>query len=146
MPITFGSVGDIISICLIVKDLVDTLNKSRASSAEYSEVIRELWILDRALLEVELLSRTLSATVELNALCETARQTVEKCRLTVEAFSRRIEKYGTSLGEAGSGNIMKDAALKLRWQFSQKDGVSKFRAEVAAHSASINMLLATASV
>src|SRR2546423_9092228 len=88
MPITFGSVGDIISICLIVKDLVDTLNKSRGSSAEYSEVIRELWVLDRALLEVELLSRTHSATVELNALCETARQTVDKCRLTVEAFSR----------------------------------------------------------
>jgi hypothetical protein len=146
MPITFGSVGDIISICLIVKDLVDTLNRSRGSSAEYSEVIRELWVLDRALLEVELLSRTHSATVELNALCETARQTVEKCRLTVEAFSRRIKKYGTSLGEAGSGNIMKDAALKLRWQFSQKDEVPKFRAEVAAHSASINMLLATASV
>jgi hypothetical protein len=95
---------------------------------------------------VELLSREHSATVELNALCETARQTVEKCRFTIEAFSQRLKKYGTSLGEAGSGNIMKDTAMKLRWQFNQKNEVSKFRVEIAAHSASINMLLATASV
>jgi hypothetical protein len=146
MPITFGSVGDIISVCLIVKDLVDALNKSRGSSAEHGEIIRELWVLDRALLEVEVLSRTHSTTVELVALCETARQTVEKCRLTVQAFSQRINKYGVSLGNGGSGNIMKDAAMKIGWQLSQKDEVSKFRAEIAAHSASINMLLATASV
>src|SRR5947207_4507221 len=74
MPISFGSVGDIISVCLIVKDLVAALDDSRGSSTEYREVIRELWGLDRALLEVDLLSRTCDNTVELNALCMTARQ------------------------------------------------------------------------
>ena len=39
---TFGSVGDIISICLIVKDLVAALNDSAGSTVEYREVIREL--------------------------------------------------------------------------------------------------------
>lgn len=42
MPITFGSVGDVISVCLLIKDLVKTLDDSRGSSAEYQEVIREL--------------------------------------------------------------------------------------------------------
>jgi hypothetical protein len=145
MPISFGSVGDIVSICLIVKDLVAALDDSRGSSTEYREVIRELWGLDRALLEVDLLSRTCDNTIELNALCMTARQTAENCRHCIETFSKKIRKYGSSLGEGGSRNVFRDAAMKVRW-VSQKDDLAKFRAEVNAHSSSINMLLATASV
>lgn len=57
MPVTFGSVGDIISVCLLVKDLVEALDKARGSKAEYQSAIRELWILDRALLEIELFTK-----------------------------------------------------------------------------------------
>jgi hypothetical protein len=42
MPITFGAVGDIIFVCLLVKDLVEALDKSRGSKAEYQSAIREL--------------------------------------------------------------------------------------------------------
>jgi hypothetical protein len=52
MSFTFGSVGDIISICLIIKDLAVALDDSGGSSAEYRELRRELWALERALLEV----------------------------------------------------------------------------------------------
>lgn len=72
MSVTFGSVGDIISVCLIVKDLVDALDKSRGSSAEYQAVIRELWSLDRALLQVAMLSKTCEDCIELHALRVTA--------------------------------------------------------------------------
>lgn len=57
MPITFGSVGDIISVSLLVKDILVALDDSRGSSAEYQGIIRELYILDRALLEIGQLSR-----------------------------------------------------------------------------------------
>jgi len=93
-----------------------------------------LWVLDRALLKVDLLSRTHANTVELDALYETARRTVEKCQITVEAFAKRIRKYRPSLEENGSGNIVKDAAMKIRWQLSQKDTLVRFRAEITAHS------------
>jgi hypothetical protein len=145
MPITFGSIGDIISVCLIIKDLVAALDDSRGSTTEYREVIRELWVLDRALLEVNLLSRTCDNTIELNALCKTARQAAENCRHSIESFSRKVRKYGSSLDEGGSKNVFRDTAMKIRW-VSQKDDLAKFRAEVNAHSSSINMLLATASV
>ncbi|PVH89250.1 hypothetical protein DL98DRAFT_647802 [Cadophora sp. DSE1049] len=145
MPITFGSVGDIISICLIVKDLVAALDDSRGSKAEYREVVRELYILDRALLEVDILSRTCERTPELVALCKTARQTAQNCRQCIETFTKKIKKYGTSLGEGSSRNILRDTVMKIRW-VSQKEDLEKFRAEVAAHSSSMNMLLATASV
>lgn len=42
MPITFGSVGDIISISLLVKDAMKALDVSRGSGGEYQGVIREL--------------------------------------------------------------------------------------------------------
>ena len=56
MPITFGSVGDIISVCLIIKDLIKILDESRHST-EHQETIQELWALDRVLLKVELVGK-----------------------------------------------------------------------------------------
>jgi hypothetical protein len=145
MPITFGSVGDILSVCLIVKDLVAALDDSRGSSAEYREAIRELWGLDRALLEVDLLSRTCESTIEMNALFSAAKKAAADCRTCVASFSKKIKKYGPSLEEGGSRNLLKDTAMKIKW-VTKKDDLTKFRAEVNAHSSSINMLLATASV
>ena len=80
--ITFG---DIISLCIIIKDLVKTLDDSRGASSEYREVIRELWALDRVLLEVELLWRTCESTIELNALRETVRRIVDQWRCSSRA-------------------------------------------------------------
>ncbi|KAF1974790.1 hypothetical protein BU23DRAFT_460501 [Bimuria novae-zelandiae CBS 107.79] len=91
MPITFGAVGDIISVCLLVKDLVDALDEARGSKAEYQSVIRELWILDRALLEIDLLSRTHGngATPELRSLCET--EAVERFRVKIAGTSASLQ-------------------------------------------------------
>jgi hypothetical protein len=146
MSITFGAVGDIISVCLIVKDLVAALDASRGSAAEYRDVIRELWGLDRALLEVDLLSRTCDSSIELNALHATVKKSATDCRRCVEEFSKNIKKYEADLGNGGSKNFLRGTKAKIRWQVTQKDELSRFRAEVNAHSSSINMLLATASV
>jgi hypothetical protein len=145
MSVTFGSVGDIISVCLIVKDLVAALDDSRGSTAEYREVIRELWTLDRALFEVDLLSRTCGNTVEMNALCQTAHQAAENCRHSIEAFTKKLKKYNSSLGEGRSKNAIRHTIKKVQW-VSEKDDLARFRAQVNAHVSSINMLLATASV
>jgi hypothetical protein len=146
MPLTFGSVGDVISVSLLVKDLLLALDSSKGSSAEYQKCVRELYILDTALLQVERLSRTHSAAPELYALCETARHSIDKCRISVASFTDRIRKYGKSLAAGGSGNSFKDAARKVQWELCEKDEVARFRVEVAGYSNSINMLLATASV
>ena len=146
MPVTFGSVGDIIAVCLLIKDLVKTLDESRGASAEYQEVVRELWVLERALLEVEMLSRACDNTLELNALCATARRAADDCRKSIEVFLEKIRGYSASLRSGGSGNVLKDASKKVKWQISQKEDLTRFRAEINAHSTSINMLLMTASV
>jgi hypothetical protein len=151
MPITVGSVGDIISLCILLKDVVTALNEARGSVAEYREVRRELWALERALLEVDLLSRTDVQTPEITALFETVRQAAKSCRNCVESFLTRIKSYGRSFEEGvgkqeGLKGVFRDTSRRLGWAMTQKDAVTKFRAEIGAHTSSINMLLATATV
>ena len=146
MPITFGSVGDIISLSLLIKDLVKSLDNSRGSSAEYQAVIRELWSLDHALLEVELQFRSCQQTVQLNALNATVNQCAEQCRKCIATFYEQMKKFGRGLKSGGSGSFFRDTALKVRWQVSEKEDLAKFRAEINTHCLSINMLLTTAGV
>ena len=143
MPITFGSVGDIISLSFLIKDLVKCLDNSRGSSAEYQAVIRELWSLDYALLEVQVLFRSCDHIIELSALSATANKCAEQCRDCVSNFQEQMKKFESSLQSGGSGSFIRDATLKIRWQVSEKERLAKFRAEITAHCFSINMLLTT---
>lgn len=146
MSISSGSVGDIISISLIVKDLVKILDGSRGSTAQYREVIRDLWELDNLLLQVELVSRTYEQTAELNALCAIAKSIVQSCRECAEKFKESIKKYDSSLGMGNRRNAIVDVSMKIRWQVCHKDDLDKFRASVNAHCASLSILLSTATL
>ncbi|KAI4715149.1 hypothetical protein J4E89_000835 [Alternaria sp. Ai002NY15] len=42
MSITFGAVGDIISVALLAKDLIATLDEARGSKAEYRDVVQAI--------------------------------------------------------------------------------------------------------
>ena len=146
MPITFGSVGDIISVSLLIKDLVKCLDESRGSSAEYQAVIRELWSLDYALLEVELLLRSCKQSVELSGLSKSANRCVEQCRECIRDFRDKMKKYQGALGGGGTGSLVRDTTAKVWWRVSIKDDLAKFRANITAQTSSLNILLATAGV
>lgn len=146
MPITFGSIGDIISVSLLIKDLVKCLDESRGSSAEYQAVIRELWSLDQALLEVELLLGSCKQSRELNGLRETANDCAEQCRKCIVDFRDKAKRYHKALQGRGTGNLVRDTSAKLRWHISEKDDLAKFRAGITAHCSSLNILLATAGL
>ncbi|KAE9362640.1 hypothetical protein N431DRAFT_424419 [Stipitochalara longipes BDJ] len=147
MPVPFGfSVGDCIAVCLLIRDAVKALDDSRGASAEYQEVIRELWAFDRALLEIELLSRTYESTIELNALSCTARQTAEKCRVCIEGFLDTCKGYNKALRQGGSGSVLRGIKGKVSWSILRKDNLSKFRTQINAHASVLNMLLLTANL
>ena len=120
MPITCGSVGDIISLSLLIKDLVKSLDTSCGSSAEYQAVIHELWSLDHALIEVEALFQSCEQMIELNALSATVKECAEQCRKCITKFQGQMKKYEKSLQSDGSGNFIRDTAFKFRWQVSKK--------------------------
>jgi hypothetical protein len=115
MPITFGAVGDIISVCLLVKDLVEVLDKARGSKAEYQAAIRELWILDRTLLEIGQFNGQYGdrSTPELRGLCETAKRAVARCQGLVTAFLERIGNFRVPLKRLGDRMCSK----RRQWQF-----------------------------
>ncbi|KAJ4305461.1 hypothetical protein N0V90_000992 [Kalmusia sp. IMI 367209] len=148
MPISFGAVGDIISVCLLVKDLVDALDEARGSKAEYRSVVRELWILDRALLEIDLLARTHGngSTPELRGLCETAQRAATKCKSLVAEFLERIKKYKASFDDGHKPGMLRKTVMGVRWRVGEKEALERFRVEIAGTSSSLQMLLATANV
>ncbi|KAH7086801.1 hypothetical protein FB567DRAFT_51569 [Paraphoma chrysanthemicola] len=150
MPVTFGSVGDLIAVCLLVKDCVEALSDSNGSSAEYKAVVRELYILEKALLEIGVLSQTQATTPELVALFTSADATVDQCRKLLESFKAKIQPYDKQLGSQSTSNsvqkVCNGSARKLLWQVRMKDEVTRFRAEVVAHSVSIGQLLAAATM
>jgi hypothetical protein len=150
MPITFGSVGDIIAVCVLVKDCVDALSDTNGSAPQYQAVVRELHILEKALLEVGVLSRTHATTPELIALFTSADTTIEQCRKALEAFKAKTKPYDQHLGATSTNiavqKLCKGNARKILWQVLMKDEVARFRAEVVAFSVSIDQILAAATM
>jgi predicted AlkP superfamily phosphohydrolase/phosphomutase len=142
-------VGDCIAICLLVKDTIKALDSAHGSASEYQAVTRELWALDRALLEVvslqESVGRGVGHTKELNALFVTVGRAVQQCKGSIERFLITIKGYERSLA-SGQVGLWKGVKGKVSWALLRKDDLNKFRAEVNAHSSAINMLLITASV
>lgn len=141
--VTFGSVGDILAVCLLVKDLIRALDDCRGSADEYQEVIRELEMLDRVLTQVHSLSQTQGRSVELNAVFLVAQHAAEACRKRIEAFHNSIKKFDASLGSGASRASCRAAAMKIRWYLARSDGLDKFRAEINAHCLYLNMIMTT---
>jgi hypothetical protein len=172
MPVPFGfSVGDCISICLLIKDTIKALDSAHGSASEYQTVVRELWALDRALLEVVSLQESVGYghTKELVAVGVTVKRAVEGCRVCLEGFLGRIRGYDKTLGEElesrsdskggspegsfakekdkrGIRHTLRVAKEKVTWALGRSHELAKFRAEINAHCSTINMLLITASV
>jgi hypothetical protein len=144
MPITFGSVGDIIAVCLIIKDLINALDDSRGSASAYQKVITDLRILERALLELDLLYRTCERTTEYIALAQTARQKALECRGLVVNFYDKIKKYNASLREGGSGNMLRDTYWKIHWHMTYNDCLESFRTEIQGRTNAVQLLFITA--
>jgi hypothetical protein len=127
MPVTCGSIGDIIAIGLLVKDLVTVLNQSRGSQAEYKQLVDELNLLHNVLTRIGNLcitTTTVGRRLEVSALHNTALQVAHSCRKCIEGFTNtRLNKYVKTLGSSGSwerkrklpGSARKSLAKRLCW-------------------------------
>jgi hypothetical protein len=147
MPVLFGfSVGDVIAVSILIKDVFKALDDASGAAAEYQELCRELWALDRAFLEVGRLSQSCDTSIELNALSHTVRRVADQCKECIEAFLKKIKGYERSLRDAGSGNKLCDMGRKIKWALVQKGELARFRTEINGHSSAINMLLITANM
>lgn len=95
MPVAFGfSVGDFIAALNLVNTVIEAVNNSRGSSATYRALIRELYVLESALLRVKNLEFEESQESEKRAL-EQAAATSARRRvrgLLFGASKRRLDE------------------------------------------------------
>lgn len=107
-----------------------------------------MWILDRALLEIDLLVRTHEhdGTLELRSLYATAQHVVTRSIHLVKAFLERMRRYQSTLDPGEKPNVIQGMARKVQWRIGEKEALDQFRVEIAGTSSSLQMLLATASV
>ncbi|KAL9093114.1 MAG: hypothetical protein Q9159_000473 [Coniocarpon cinnabarinum] len=140
MAITFGSVGDIITLVLLIKDLVKALDDCHGSTHSFQRLANQLRSLEKAFLEVEVLTRKHEASPHFNALCIAVQQAANACRSSAEPFLARVREHQKYLKPGGSGNVFKDAACKVKWRLLRNDEVDKFYADIAAHCHSLQIL------
>ena len=148
MPVTCGSIGDIIAIGILVKNLVTALNQSRGSQAEYKQLVDELNLLHDVLTRIGNLcnaTTTAGRRLEVSALHNTALQVAHSCRKCIEGFTNtRLKKYVKTLGSYGArekSEAFKAAVAKIRWQLGEKEEVARFRAEIAGQTTLLDLVL-----
>jgi len=144
MEITFGAVGDIISVGTLIVDLIELLDDSRGASWEYQALLEQLKILNYIICQADSARR--KNDWDSPELRDTARLLftyVEEARRRIEGVVDKIRKYSSSLSPGGSGNVAKDVGMKLRWRMNQKE-VEKFRDDLIRYCAHINMVLSDA--
>jgi hypothetical protein len=140
MSVGFGfSAGDFISAVQLVGTVIDALRDSGDSSTEYRSLIAQLHTLESALLRVKRLELDDSQYAEVIAL----RQAAAQCQRTIDAFWEKIKKYQPSLRTEGSGSRVRDGWRKIKWAVCKKEDVVRFKADLMAHTESIELLLTT---
>lgn len=140
MSVGFGfSAGDFIAAVQLVGTVIDALRDSGDSSAEYRSLIGQLYTLETALLRVKRVELDDSQHAEVIAL----RQAAAQCQRTIDAFWEKINKYQPSLRSGGSGSRVKDGWRKVKWAVCKKEDVLRFKADLMAHTESIELLLTT---
>ncbi|MCJ1381154.1 hypothetical protein MMC17_004263 [Xylographa soralifera] len=140
MSVGFGfSAGDFIAALALVKNVIDALNDTVGSTAEYRGLMDELTTHQSALLAL----RDFCANGQRNAQFVALLQAAARIQLTINDFWRKISKYQLCLADGGSGSRIEDGWRKLSWALCQKDEVARFRAQLCSHTGSINILLMT---
>ena len=136
----FGfSVGDFVSGINLVRELIKALEDSAGSSAEYRDLIKELYSLERALIEVKHLDLDDTQHSQGIALQQAATQ----CQQTIDEFLQKIQKFRPAFRVGGSKSSWRDSLRKIEWALYKKEDVQRFRAQLNGHTASIKILLMT---
>jgi hypothetical protein len=145
MSFTFGSFGDIITLCSIVIATVKILDDSKGASKEYLDIVDELSNLERVLSELDSLDKTCAAHTDFTALGATVKLHAVDCWTLLNAFRDEIKKYEDFL-KKNSKHKVTDKYWKLHWGLTKKDFVAQFRAKVRDRVANITLLLITAGL
>ena len=121
----------------LIRKIAKALKETGGASSEYQNAVVELQSLEHALRHLEALEPTKDNLGHVNAI----RGMALACRLPLQDFMLKLERYDESLGPWSYRSSVRSAGHKARWAFSLREEVDKLRALVAAKQISINLLL-----
>ena len=118
---SFGfSVGDFLAGAQLAYTLGKALSDSHGASKQYQELIAELHVVHKVMLQVQELHAAKQLSIAtVNALLFTINAT----NGVMEAFLDEHERYSKSLKRGGSRNSVKDFYWKGRWATSMPEKV-----------------------
>ena len=138
MSVGFGfSAGDFIAALTLVGTIVDSLREAGGAGSDYRELLRHLHTLETALIRVKRLNLEEVQHAERVALQQAASQ----CQRTIDDFWQKIRNYQPHLGQYSFR--LKSAWMKIKWATCKKEDLSRFKADIAAHTTSIDLMLTT---
>lgn len=132
---SFGfSVGDFIAAAELAHTLYQSLSTAKGSAQDYRELIAELNIVHKVLLQVNQLqaSNQLALATTNNLLF-----IVASASDAIEAFLINYRSYGPSFRDAGSGNPFKDVFKKGSWAIQMPKKVFTSHMELLSLSYSL---------
>ena len=141
MSVGFGfSVGDFINATKLVSTVIDSLRENGEAGKEFRELLHQLHNLETALIRVKRLELDDSQNAEFLALQQAAAQ----CQRTIDVFWDRTQPFQKNLGPfVTKSSLLKDKWMRIKWAACKKEEIIRFRADLAGHTASIHLLLAT---
>ena len=140
-----GSLGDVIALINVVKELVTAFDKRKGSSAEYQEIIRKLWAFNQVLKEVETHCRSITTTDEATVSRDAMLCVVGQARTSIEALLKGILKFELSLRQGGSQSSLQDTARKAQWKLFHSDDSAKIQSEINMYCSILSVLITTAN-
>lgn len=139
MAVGFGfSMSDLFAALRIIKDSLEALNDKKGAVADYASLTSEIGNLLDGLESVEELQSDPDLSEKQIAAIKRA---VDASYDSVESFLKSISDYQPYLRTSSSS--FTSNYRKIKWALCKKDDVTKFRAQLGRHIASINMLLIT---
>jgi hypothetical protein len=151
---SFGfSVGDFITVGLLIKDIISHL-RSSSSTTEYLELVQELQLVQQALDEIEHLRSPTPAGGHEEAVLNAIKFAAVMCQAPLEEFRAKLRKYeGFAQGQQqqrqqgqrkgkGRMDVVRGWGRKVQWGFEMREEVQKLQAYLAVHLASLNVRLA----
>ncbi|MCJ1387447.1 hypothetical protein MMC18_000290 [Xylographa bjoerkii] len=135
---SFGvGIGDFIRVIELIDTIVTTLRDAAKANCDFQSLTIRLGTLRAALHGLKNTEADETWVVERIALQQAASQ----CQRIIDDFWHSISKYHPYLQDGGSGSPVKDTWKKIKWTRCKKEDLAKFEAEIAAHIASIQLLL-----
>ncbi|KAH7362449.1 hypothetical protein B0T11DRAFT_280826 [Plectosphaerella cucumerina] len=140
LAFSFGSLGDILALTTLIKDLIEVLDDSRGSVSDYRVVVDRLRIQLKTVKRVdEVFGGPPKSTRDAEIQAD-VRQILRQIRACIDAFVVKLDKFGPNLTNGGSGNKLKDVLKKVNWRLDKKE-IEAFETNLVAHTGLLDLHL-----